>query len=282
MEHFIAYHSVRIMGYSINSVDKQELRFLSRKFSLLRKAIGNTVWIVKGIPERKKTKYLLCSAFIGDRVEIEDESSNLYVISGHKVNEFEPPLNLQNFDWFPALMKSQSNFSLGLNRINDETIVTALNELEAKSNLESFSNKFPDIDLLSYTTEGTKHLIIHFRRERNKAIIEKKKESVLKTSGRLQCEVCGFDFSVVYGELGNGFCEVHHIVPLSASSDPVTTTLNDLAVVCSNCHRIIHRSVPMVSIFELSEIVMTTPNLSLHADRADEWRFGACWVYKVF
>jgi 5-methylcytosine-specific restriction protein A len=44
-------------------------------------------------------------------------------------------------------------------------------------------------------------------------------------------------------------------VPLSASSESVTTTLDDLAVLCSNCHRIIHRSTPMLSVAELSKVV---------------------------
>jgi predicted HNH restriction endonuclease len=62
--------------------------------------------------------------------------------------------------------------------------------------------------------------------------------------GRLFCEVpgCGFDFETVYGELGSGFAEVHHLRPLGEPAQPVSTTLADLAVVCANCHRMIHRS----------------------------------------
>ena len=65
----------------------------------------------------------------------------------------------------------------------------------------------------------------------------------------------GFDFSTTYGLLGKGFCEVHHLSPLSASDESVTTTFADLAVVCSNCHRILHRSDPMLSIAELAVVV---------------------------
>lgn len=60
---------------------------------------------------------------------------------------------------------------------------------------------------------------------------------------RLVCEVpgCGFDFEAVYGQLGEGFAEVHLLRSLSEMDGPALTTLADLAVVCANCRRMIHR-----------------------------------------
>jgi hypothetical protein len=60
--------------------------------------------------------------------------------------------------------------------------------------------------------------------------------------GRLRCAVpgCGFDFQAVYGALGVGYAQVHHLRPLSEAVAPVKTTLGDLAVVCANCHAMIH------------------------------------------
>ena len=43
-------------------------------------------------------------------------------------------------------------------------------------------------------------------------------------------------------ELGDGFIEVHHLAPLFSDSQPRRTTLDDLLLVCSNCHRMIHRT----------------------------------------
>jgi hypothetical protein len=57
------------------------------------------------------------------------------------------------------------------------------------------------------------------------------------------CEACGFDFKHFYGEIGQGFIELHHLVPVSklqgleVSRDPI----KDYAVLCSNCHSMIHR-----------------------------------------
>jgi len=252
MEHFVAYHSAQRMGYEFKPTGK--LRFLSRKLGLLKKAIGNTVWVVQGIPDGKKTTFSLCGAYVADSVDIEDPSSNLYVISGPSVRDFVPPMPLNGLDWFPALLKSQSNFSLGFNRVSDGIVVQALSTLQAGD--KAFSPAvLPDIDLPPAGTEGATHLVSHLRRERNRAIVEAKKAATLSAKGHLCCEVCGFDFSASYGDLGAGFCEVHHLVPLSAATESITTTLDALAILCSNCHRIIHRSTPMLSVEDLSKVV---------------------------
>lgn len=104
-------------------------------------------------------------------------------------------------------------------------------------------------------TEGRKKLLIHIRRERNPKIVKKKKEKVLNETGQLSCEVCNFDFVSLYGELGNGFCEVHHKNPLAKVDKETQTCLEDLAIVCSNCHRMIHRSQPMMDINQLKSIL---------------------------
>jgi 5-methylcytosine-specific restriction protein A len=61
--------------------------------------------------------------------------------------------------------------------------------------------------------------------------------------GRLPCEVpgCGFDFFEVYGEIGRDYAQVHHLSPLGDRTRPSQTKLSDLAVVCANCHVMIHR-----------------------------------------
>ena len=253
MEHFVAYHSAKTMGYELEAMD--ELEFRSKKLPLLKKAIGNTVWVVEGIPSKKGTAFTLWGAYIADRIVPDGSESNVFVIHGSRIIAFEPPLPLNDLVWFPALKESQANFSLGFNRLNDETVVQALTAIQSKSNQPSLSAALPDIDLSTAGTEGAARLVSHLRRERNRALVEAKKAETRDANGNLRCEACGFDFSVTYGSLGEGFCEVHHLVPLSASTESVVTTLDDLAVLCSNCHRIIHRSAPMLSVVELSKVV---------------------------
>ena len=67
------------------------------------------------------------------------------------------------------------------------------------------------------------------------------KTSAIEAFGTI-CQICGFDFSDVYGELGEGYIELHHIHPLSESDDIQQTTLDAVAMVCSNCHRMLHRN----------------------------------------
>ena len=113
----------------------------------------------------------------------------------------------------------------------------------------------PDLDLLDLSgREGARHLVTHLRLERDRRLVEKKKRAVLRVQGKLACEVCGFDFGAHYGPLGTGFCEVHHCKILSKTEGERVTRLKDLAIVCSNCHRMLHRGDSVVSIARLRRI----------------------------
>lgn len=94
----------------------------------------------------------------------------------------------------------------------------------------------------------------HRIRERDRSVVKKKKAQVLKATGHLACEGCGFDFEAAYGELGEGFIECHHTVPL-AESGSTKTSLAQLSLLCSNCHRMVHRARPFLSIDDLKKIV---------------------------
>ena len=104
--------------------------------------------------------------------------------------------------------------------------------------------------------EGRLLTRLHKTRERNTAAVQKKKGHVLRVTGRLRCEVCGFDFRDTSGELGEGFAECHHTLPLAQLAESESTRLQDLAIVCANCHRMIHRSKPIASIKEMQVLVL--------------------------
>lgn len=70
--------------------------------------------------------------------------------------------------------------------------------------------------------------------------------------GFLACEVCKFDFAATYGELSERFIQAHHIAPL-AQAGAARTKLADLALVCSNCHRMLHRAKPWISPAQLQD-----------------------------
>jgi hypothetical protein len=77
------------------------------------------------------------------------------------------------------------------------------------------------------------------------------------------CQACTFDFRSKYGELGDGYIEVHHLNPLSERpelewSDELRTSIADVSVLCANCHRMIHRRRPALSLKELKERIAKT------------------------
>ena len=94
----------------------------------------------------------------------------------------------------------------------------------------------------------------HRARERDPRLVRKKKDAVLKATGRLACEACDLDFSERYGALGEGFIECHHTVPLGQGSERVTS-LSELALLCPNCHRMIHRAPRPLTVTELRELL---------------------------
>lgn len=89
--------------------------------------------------------------------------------------------------------------------------------------------------------EGEVLLRLHKTRERSASLNRRKKAQALQQFGTLRCEVCDFDFRERYGELGEGFIECHHTIPLAQLPVGHMTRLTDLTLVCANCHRMLHR-----------------------------------------
>ncbi len=106
---------------------------------------------------------------------------------------------------------------------------------------------------LDSVREGQVIYKLHKVRERNQEIVQTKKKLVLKSCKRLKCELCGFDFAEAYGDLGKGFIECHHLIPLSNYSEDNITKVEDLALLCANCHRMIHRDLNVTSIDEFRQ-----------------------------
>jgi 5-methylcytosine-specific restriction protein A len=95
----------------------------------------------------------------------------------------------------------------------------------------------------------------HVLRERNRAAVVAKIDQVLRRDGQVTCEACGFDFLEFYGELGRGFAECHHVIPLAEAAFSRKTRLADLAIVCANCHRMLHRARPVLSVDALKSLI---------------------------
>ena len=69
----------------------------------------------------------------------------------------------------------------------------------------------------------------------------------------LACEVCDFNFTKTYGIRSKDYIECHHKNPLSDTKVGEKTKTEDLALLCANCHRVIHRYKPWISVEKLKE-----------------------------
>lgn len=83
----------------------------------------------------------------------------------------------------------------------------------------------------------------------------KAREECLKYYG-YNCRVCGFNFEERYGKRGRNFIEVHHRVPLSERKEEYNVDpIRDLIPVCPNCHAMLHRTKPAITVEELISLI---------------------------
>lgn len=103
--------------------------------------------------------------------------------------------------------------------------------------------------------EGKEKLKQHVARERSPKLVREAKKLFIKEHGRLFCEACGFEFEKMYGEIGSDFIEAHHIKPVCEMQEGDKTNVSDIVMVCSNCHRMLHRYRPWKTKEELKTII---------------------------
>ena len=123
------------------------------------------------------------------------------------------------------------------------------------SQLSGLCAVYPDeIDPQETFVEGARKKVTVNAYERNLQARQK----CLDAHG-YKCSACEMSFEEYYGDLGRGFIHVHHIRELSRLSgeykvDPV----KDLCPVCPNCHAMIHRKKPALSVDELRQHLTNT------------------------
>lgn len=99
--------------------------------------------------------------------------------------------------------------------------------------------------------EGERQLRAHFTRERSSRLRRDKLVMFREEHSTLYCEICGFSASTFHPHpFTERAYEVHHKSPLAFAETPVRTTLDDLAVLCANCHRAVHSNSDVVKNFD--------------------------------
>ena len=103
----------------------------------------------------------------------------------------------------------------------------------------------------TWDTEGETKLKYHRKKERSAKLVKAFKESLTDYS----CSICDFSFEDTYGDLGEKYIEAHHIIPISSLKKKTRISIKDFAPVCSNCHRMLHRKNPPISVEKLRTLI---------------------------
>ena len=127
----------------------------------------------------------------------------------------------------------------------------------------------PDIDPADIAAgEGGLALRAHLRHERDPKLRREKLAETKRRGLPIACEVCEFDFARTYGSHGLDYIECHHRIPLHVTGK-TRTRLADLALLCSNCHRMIHRSKQWLTVEQLKDLVLGQRRLLLAGSVTD-------------
>ena len=115
--------------------------------------------------------------------------------------------------------------------------------------LDSDASLSLDVDIHSIAaTEGHRRLVLHLQRERNQTLVRNKKKHAASLD-----------------------CEVHHLLPLSEVEHATRTKLEDLVILCANCHRVVHLRNPPHTLDEvkrmLAKCTHDRPNQAMHLTR---------------
>lgn len=162
-------------------------------------------------------------------------------------------MKVMNFRRFDQAFRAVGKIGLTHGAIGDENVwnefASRPDRLREVANgirlgsLDTDLRRFLPEPYMAEASEGRTYTAKHLRRERNPKLIADRKRKAFDETGELRCEGCGLSFGERYGKHGDGFIEVHHTKPVhTLANEGEKTKLEDLSLVCANCHRMIHRS----------------------------------------
>lgn len=97
------------------------------------------------------------------------------------------------------------------------------------------SPKDPPVSRSLNALEGVVREVKSYRRSRSKTL---RAEALRRAAGR--CESCDVEFGTMLGGRGIHVLQVHHVDQLALRDHPSVTNVEQLSVVCANCHLLIH------------------------------------------
>jgi 5-methylcytosine-specific restriction protein A len=242
-------YSIRFVGLDLN----KSFRFVisrSWKTTLIRfqadAFAGDFVEFICG-------QISINSLRIGAEIESNQQyySSIIFEIDGKPffVNENQISEN-STFTFEVEVLTPESSIEYGLlNKQEYELFNFAISLIASVLPIKSVTFRNPD-EVLGFP-EGAVSKVLVNKYERD----PRNRREAIAIHGK-SCLVCGFNFEEMYGELGDDYIVVHHLVPISQmESDYLVDPATDLVTLCANCHAMIHRNEPPLSIAELRKII---------------------------
>ena len=137
-DHYVVYHSVEKMGISCEELVEGPFEIVTSKS--VANLLNQVIWVISG--QGTPRQYSLCSVFIVDEIgRLQDGDFTNYA-RGSTGFSFRPVFVLNEYDWFRLFLRSQSRFTFGLQKIDQQYV----QELEQIA--DQFINENPDSTLV--------------------------------------------------------------------------------------------------------------------------------------
>jgi hypothetical protein len=131
-----------------------------------------------------------------------------------------------------------------LSGLEEASPVTLVNEAERQKFTEGRATKAL-VKRIERSSEARRACIEHYMRENGWDHIE--------------CAICTFSFNQKYGEIGDGFIHIHHLKPLHEIDEEYQVNPeDDLVPVCPNCHAMLHKETPPLTVKKLQKCIAKT------------------------
>lgn len=145
-----------------------------------------------------------------------------------------------------------------------DTLIALKTELFGLTNAGSATsllkvNSVPEVEAEEFSgTEGRLLTRLHIYKERDRSFAKRVRNYYRNLGGgTLSCEACGARPIDTYGDPGDRGIEAHHKIPIEQLQPDSITLVQDMAMVCATCHRVIHSRIPCLTIDEVRDLIAT-------------------------
>ena len=180
----------------------------------------------------------------------------LYINNSNEFDDIDSILDIDDVDLLNRILVSIESRYAYVTRDDkkSEGLKYYIGYLKSRESVKCSTqhNKYGIKDVVEGYEEGSLLDCHGSKYERN----QKARKECLEYYG-YTCRVCGFNFEKQYGSIGRNFIEVHHRIEISSYSGDKHKVdhIKDLIPVCSNCHSMLHRTCPALSIEELQSLL---------------------------